>query len=67
MYWACQRRRCFSIGEVRTSILGQTQFRELNGHEWVLMDGRPLLVRSALSPHLSEKNVYGLTIPESMR
>ena len=55
----------FSVGEVRTSILGQTQFQELNGSEWVLMDGRPLLVRTALSPHLTEEGEHGPTVPDA--
>lgn len=55
----------FSVGEVRTSILGQTQFQELNGLEWVLMDGRPLMVRTALSPHLSESGEHGPTLPDA--
>lgn len=46
-------RDVFSVGEVRTSILPQTTFRELNGPEWVLMDGRELRVETDLSPHLS--------------
>ena len=54
----------FSVGEIRTSILDQTQFQQLNGYEWVLMDGRPLLVRTALSPHLSSGE-YGLTVPDA--
>ena len=32
----------FTVGEVRTAILDEQTFRELNGHEWVLMDGRSL-------------------------
>ena len=46
-------RNVFSVGEVRTSILLPQTFQELNGPEWVLMDGRPLTVRTALYPHLS--------------
>ncbi|MCY4026290.1 MAG: hypothetical protein OXH75_08255 [Acidobacteria bacterium] len=55
----------FSVGEVRTSILSELHFQELNGAEWVLMDGRPLLARTALSPHLSEEGEYGLVIPDA--
>lgn len=47
-------RDVFSIGEVRTSILKPTPFQELNGPEWVLMDGSALLEPTALSPHLPE-------------
>lgn len=54
----------FSVGELRTSILPQRPFQEMNGAEWVLADGRPLLVKTALSPHLSQENEYGLTIPD---
>ena len=54
----------FSVGELRTSILAQTPFQEMNGAEWVLADGRPLLVRTALSLHLSEETEYGLAIPD---
>ena len=63
-------RDVFSVGELRTSILSQTAFQELNGAEWVLADGRPLLVRTALSPHLSQTpreergSEYGLMIPD---
>ena len=57
-------RDVFSVGELRTSILPQTPFQEINGAEWVLADGRPLLVQTALSPHLSQENEYGLTIPD---
>ena len=59
-------RDVFSVGELRTSILPQTPFQEMNGAEWVLADGRPLLVQTALSPHLpqEQKNEYGLTIPD---
>lgn len=32
----------FTVGEIRTAILDEQTFRELNGHEWVLMDGRSL-------------------------
>ena len=55
----------FSVGEIRTSILGQTQFQELNGSEWVLMDGRPLLVRTALSPYLTEMGEHGPMVPDA--
>ena len=55
----------FSVGEVRTSILAEANFQALNGDAWVLMDGRPLLVRTALSPHLSEESEYGLAIPDA--
>ena len=55
----------FSVGEVRTSILNQIPFQELNGYEWVLMDGRPLLVGTALSPHLSEDGEYGPIVPDA--
>lgn len=55
----------FSVGEVRTSILEPTPFQEINGSEWVLMDGRLLSMQTALSPHLSEKTEYGLTIPDA--
>ena len=55
----------FSVGEVRTSILPQETFQELNGAEWALMDGRPLMVGTALSPHLSEEGRYGLKIPDA--
>ena len=55
----------FSVGEVRTSILVEANFQALNGAEWVLMDGRPLLVLTALSPHLSEEGEYGLAIPDA--
>ena len=58
-------RDVFSVGEVRTSILPQQTFQELNGTEWVLMDGRPLMIRSALSPHLTERGTYGLQIPDA--
>jgi hypothetical protein len=54
----------FSVGELRTSILPQTPFQEMNGAEWVLADGRPLLVQTALSPHLSQETEYGLAIPD---
>ena len=54
----------FSVGELRASILSQTPFQELNGAEWVLADGRPLLVHTALSPHLSQESEYGLVIPD---
>ena len=54
----------FSVGELRTSILEQAPFQEMNGSEWVLANGRPLLVQTALSPHLSQENEYGLTIPD---
>lgn len=52
----------FSVGEVRTSILSPADFSELNGPEWVLMDGRPLAVQTALSPHLSETDERGLLL-----
>ena len=55
----------FSVGEVRTSILAQTPFQEINGSEWVLMDGRPLLVQTALSPHLTEDSQDGPIIPDA--
>ena len=55
----------FSVGEVRTSMLSEVHFQELNGAEWVLMDGRPLSVRTALSPHLLEEGEYGLVIPDA--
>lgn len=42
----------FSIGEVRTSLLPQEEFQKQNGAEWVLMNGQPLMVQTALSPHL---------------
>lgn len=57
-------RDVFSVGELRTSILSQTPFQELNGPEWVLADGRPLLVRTSLSPHLTLETEHGLTIPD---
>ena len=53
-------RDVFSVGELRTSILAQMPFQEMNGAEWALADGRPLLVQTALSPHLSEEE-FGLT------
>ena len=55
----------FSVGEIRTSLISPTPFQDLNGAEWVLMDGRPLLVSTALSPHLSERGEHGLTIPDA--
>ena len=56
----------FSVGEIRTSILPPTDFQELNGTEWVLLDGRPLAVRTALSPHLSARSEHGqLLIPDA--
>ena len=55
----------FSVGEVRTSILPPETFQELNGAEWALMDGRPLMVGTALSPHLSEEGRHGLKIPDA--
>lgn len=56
----------FSIGEVRTSILPLTTFQELNGPEWVLMDGQPLMVQTALSAHLAlESNYNRLRIPDA--
>ena len=55
----------FSVGEIRTSILAEPDFQALNGGEWVLMDGRPLLVRTGLSAHLSEEGEYGLAIPDA--
>ena len=58
-------RDVFSVGEVRTSILPQETFQELNGAEWALMDGRPLMVRTALSPYLSEEGRHGLKIPDA--
>ena len=58
-------RDVFSVGEVRTSILPPETFQELNGAEWALMDGRPLMVRTVLSPHLSEEGKYGLKIPDA--
>ena len=54
----------FSVGEVRTSILEQAQFQELNGSEWILMDGRPLLVPTELSSHLL-KGEHGPVVPDA--
>lgn len=54
----------FSVGEVRTSILEPTPFQELNGSEWVLMDGRSLSERTDLSRHLSE-NERDRTVPDA--
>ena len=55
----------FSVGDVRASILSETPFQEVNGAEWVLMDGRPLYVRTRLSPHLLHKDGYGLVVPDA--
>ena len=55
----------FSVGEVRTSILKPVSFQELNGSEWVLMDGRLLSMQTALSSHLSEQTEYGPRIPDA--
>ena len=55
----------FSVGELRTSILSQEAFQDLNGAEWVLADGRRLPGPTALSPHLSKgSGSEGLTIPD---
>ena len=58
-------RDVFSVGEVRASILPPETFQELNGAEWALMDGRPLMVKTALSLHLSEEGRHGLKIPDA--
>ncbi len=55
----------FSVGDVRTSILAETPFQELNGAEWILMDGRTLHVQTALSPHLTHRDGYGLVVPDA--
>ena len=60
----------FSVGEIRTSLLLQEPFQKLNGAEWVLMNGDPLMVQTELSLLLaeegkSEKGKYGLKIPDA--
>ena len=57
----------FTVGEVRTAILDETDFQELNGAEWVLMDGRSLQVITDISPYVAHlKNDRGeVIIPDA--
>ena len=57
----------FSVGEVRTAILEEEDFQELNGPEWVLMDGRSVNEKAELTSHITHlKNERGeITIPDA--
>ena len=58
----------FSVGEVRTAILDETDFQELNGAEWILMDGRALQVTTEISPFIRHlKNTRGEVIVPDAR
>ena len=55
----------FSVGEVRASLLSEENFQELNGAEWVLMDGRSLPVGTALTERVDmDAGDYGFVIPD---
>ena len=56
----------FSVGEIRASLLSEGLFQDLNGEEWVAMDGRFLPVETGLTELVElERGDFGIEIPDA--
>ena len=56
----------FSVGEVRASLLSERSFQDLNGEEWVALDGRLLPVETGLTELVElERGDFGIEIPDA--